>query len=84
MNVIEVAAYSVFAGGYFSTAGVTSAYGIARYDGVSWEAVGGGLMTNGGEIKALLAVGRVGGGYDLYVGGAFAQVGEVGSAVGRP
>lgn len=84
VNAIEVKGNSVFVGGYFSTAGATSAYGIAHYNGASWEAVGGGLMSLGGEIKALLAVDRAGGGYDLYMGGVFAQVGDVGSPVEAP
>ena len=81
VNVIELetTSNSLFVGGDFSAAGETPAYRIARYDRntLIWHGVGGGLMSLGGEIKALLAVGRVSGGYDLYVGGAFAQVGSV-------
>ncbi len=75
VNVIEVTSGSVFAGGYFNTAGGLEAYGIARYNGASWEAVKRGL-TQGGRVNALLAVGS-----DLYVGGSFLQVGEVGAPV---
>jgi trimeric autotransporter adhesin len=73
VNTIEETTNSVFVGGDFSTAGGTSANRIARFNGASWEAVKGGL-TQGGYVNALLAVGS-----DLYVGGSFPQVGEVGT-----
>jgi hypothetical protein len=67
---------SWFVGGDFFTAGGVSAYGIARYiGGGAWEAVGGGLLNLGGSVYTLLRVARDGGGYDLYVGGSFSQVG---------
>jgi hypothetical protein len=72
---------SVFVGGDFSTAGGTSAYRIARFVGSSWQAVSGGFMTLGGDIRSLLTVAKDGGGFYLYVGGAFTEVGAVGSAV---
>jgi hypothetical protein len=67
---------SWFVGGDFFNAGGVSAYGIARYIGGGvWEAVGGGLLNQGGSVYTLLRVARDGGGYDLYVGGSFSQVG---------
>ncbi|MBI5583321.1 MAG: IPT/TIG domain-containing protein [Deltaproteobacteria bacterium] len=64
---------SFFVGGDFFNAGGIPAVKIARFNGASWEAVKGGL-TQGGYVNALLAIGS-----DLYVGGSFPQVGEVGS-----
>jgi trimeric autotransporter adhesin len=80
---LETSSNNLFVGGEFSTAGGVSAVRIARYDrnSLTWHAVGGGLMTLGGTVSALLPVPRDAGGYDLFVGGSFPQVGEVASVV---
>ena len=71
----EPASNSLFVGGSFTSAGGVQAYGIARYtDSGVWRAVGSGL-NGGGWVNALLRVARDGGGYYLYAGGAFPQVG---------
>ena len=57
----------VFGTGSFTSAGGVSASNIARWDGSSWEPVGGGL--NGPGFAA--AVFDDGGGPDLYIAGSF-------------
>ncbi|HTO99960.1 MAG TPA: choice-of-anchor D domain-containing protein [Anaerolineales bacterium] len=55
---------NLYAGGFFTTAGGTSANYVARWDGSSWSAVGGGP---GGYVDAL----AVDGDGNLYAGGGF-------------
>jgi hypothetical protein len=74
----EPGSSSLFVGGDFSSAGGVSAYHIARYTGGVWYALDSGF-TNGGDVSTLLAVPRAGG-YDLYVGGYFGQVGTAPAA----
>ncbi len=72
----EPTSSSLFAGGDFGTAGGVEAIRLARYTGGGvWTAVGGGLLNSGGRVNTLLQTPRDGGGFDLYVGGAFPQVG---------
>jgi hypothetical protein len=61
---------SLYAGGWFSTAGGVPASRIARWDGSQWQPLGGGL---GGGVAAL-AIGPDG---SLYAGGQFAMAGGV-------
>lgn len=68
----------LFAGGIFSTAGgVNIGYGIARWDGSTWSAVGSGLN---GAVNALV-VHDSGSGPALHAGGAFSFAGS--TAVNR-
>jgi hypothetical protein len=63
----------LFAGGIFSTAGgVNIGYGIARWDGSTWSAVGSGLN---GAVNALV-VHDSGSGPALHAGGAFTFAGS--------
>jgi hypothetical protein len=59
---------ALYAGGYFGTAGGVAASRIARWDGASWSAVGGGIQ---GPSVWSLAVYDDGSGSALYAGGAF-------------
>lgn len=61
---------SIFAGGYFTTAGGVQANYIARWDGTSWYPMGGGMN---GRVRAL----TFGPGGSLYAGGDFTSAGNV-------
>ncbi|MFH1745882.1 MAG: hypothetical protein ABIG44_02445 [Planctomycetota bacterium] len=65
---------ALYAGGQFTSAGGVSAANIARWDGIAWSDVGGGIAEPGG-VEALLAFDD-GSGSALYVGGHFALAGE--------
>jgi len=64
---------ALYAGGSFTAAGGTPASQLARWDGVRWQALGGGLLGGEREVRAL-AVLDDGGGPALYAGGSFTQV----------
>lgn len=64
----------LYAGGDFVRSGSTTLNGLARWDGLSWNAVGGGLEATTGRVEVYaLAVN----GPDLYVGGNFSRAGGV-------
>jgi trimeric autotransporter adhesin len=67
---------ALYAGGSFTSAGGVPALGIARWDGASWSAVGGGMgvTTLSGGVFAL-RVFDDGSGPALYAGGAFTIAG---------
>jgi len=68
----------LYAGGSFDTAGGVPARNIARWDGFSWSAAGGGLVNNsGGTYVNSMTVWDDGGGSDLYVAGSFDEAGGV-------
>ena len=58
---------TLFAGGYFTTAGGTAATNIAQWDGSSWSALGSGANN---EVDALAVSGT-----NLYAGGYFTTAG---------
>ena len=60
---IAVSGSDVYVGGAFTAAGAVSASRIAKWDGSSWSALGGGVSHN------VLAIAVVGG--DVYTGGFF-------------
>lgn len=64
---LAVSGTNLYAGGWFTAAGGSTALGIAKWDGSAWSALGGGL-DNG--AAALLVRGT-----NLYVGGAFTMAG---------
>jgi hypothetical protein len=76
----------LYAGGRFNSAGDVPAYGIARWNGSAWSALGegqgGGLTTSANDgviVNAMLASGT-----DLYVGGQITSAdGEYTGAVAR-
>jgi hypothetical protein len=63
----------LFAAGTFLSAGGTPARHIARWDGHSWSAVGGGVDDDGAIIRALIVFEGTGPG--LYATGTFASIG---------
>jgi len=64
---VAVSGTDVYAGGYFTTAGGSTANYIAKWDGSSWSALGSGMN----ERVFALAVS----GSDLYAGGRFTTAG---------
>jgi hypothetical protein len=64
---------ALYAGGFFPTAGGVTVFGIAKWDGSSWSAVGSGVNS---DVLAL-TVFDDGGGPALYAGGAFTWAGGV-------
>ena len=67
---------ALYAGGEFTAAGGVAANRIARWDGSSWSALGGG-MSGSSDFVYSLAVFDDGGGPGLYAGGFFASAGGV-------
>jgi len=61
---------ALYAGGDFTTAGGASANRIAKWDGSTWSALGGGV-TGGGESVHALTVFDDAHGAELHVGGSF-------------
>jgi hypothetical protein len=65
----------VYVGGEFTQAGGSSGFNnVARYDGSTWDNLGGGVSFGGssGQVNALAVSGN-----DVYVGGQFTQAGSV-------
>ena len=67
---------ALYVGGYFATAGGTSAGNIAKWNGASWSPLGGG--TN--NVLRSLAVYNVGASPTLFAGGDFTLAGGVSAA----
>ena len=67
---------ALYAGGTFTTAGSVAANRVAKWDGVSWTALGNGV-SNWVEALAVFDDGR---GPALYVGGNFSSAGGVGAS----
>ena len=66
---------AVYVGGSFHQAGGVDAVGIARWNGVTWSAVGDGLDPRSFDRLAALAVFDDGRGPKLFAGGRFAALG---------
>lgn len=67
VHALAISGNDVYAGGDFSSAGGVTANGIARWDGTSWSAVGGGMNE---VVRALAASGG-----NVYAGGRFSSIG---------
>lgn len=68
----------LYIGGTFSTVNGVDATAIARWDGISWSALGSGLAGGGfwgTSVGSLEKFPRPGGGYDLIVSGEFTEAG---------
>ncbi|WP_167856723.1 T9SS type A sorting domain-containing protein [Hymenobacter aquaticus] len=74
VNAIVASGSTVYIGGTFTAVGNTAARNIAKWDGTSWSALGGG--TNGGTGVGVNALALAANG-DLYVGGSFTFVGSL-------
>ena len=71
----------LYVGGTFQSAGGVTANGIARWDGLGWTDVGGGVSRLGAPPRvSALAVFDGGSGERIYAGGQFDQAGTVASA----
>jgi hypothetical protein len=71
---------ALYAGGLFTGIGTVTTKGIARWDGASWSAVGGGLTTYNSYDGAYALASwddGVGGGPSLFVGGSYTDAGGV-------
>ena len=68
VQALVVMGRDLYAGGYFSTAGGVSANNIAKWDGMSWSALGTGMNA---DVSALAVMGT-----DLFAGGAFTTAGS--------
>ncbi len=65
---------NLYAGGYFSTAGGVSAINIAKWNGISWSALGTGIEGGGYPSISAIAFDSHG---NLYAGGYFSTAGGV-------
>jgi trimeric autotransporter adhesin len=63
----------IYVGGLFTAAGTTLVNRIARWDGTTWNDVGGGTMGGTSSANRVLAIAGLG--TDVYVGGTFTNVG---------
>lgn len=67
---------NLYAAGAFSTAGGTTAYNLAQWDGTAWSAVGQGIGAGAGDIYSYAnTVAAING--NLYVGGYFNVAGGI-------
>ncbi|MFZ0827655.1 MAG: hypothetical protein WAO02_09560 [Verrucomicrobiia bacterium] len=75
-NVLAMTVLStnLYVAGLFTNAGGLAASHIAKWDGSSWSAVGGGVVGSG-SISALTTLGN-----NLYAGGSFTNIGGVPAA----
>ena len=62
---------SLYAGGYFTTAGGSEANSIARWDGTAWHPLGSGVNTGGSVYYAKISALAFGPDGSLYAGGYF-------------
>jgi hypothetical protein len=73
VQVLAVVGSDVYAGGNFSSAGGSPANNIARWDGTTWSALGGGVVVPAeGGVNAVALWGG-----NLYVGGYFSSAGGI-------
>ena len=67
---IAISGTDVYVGGIFSKVGGTSAYYIAKWNGSSWMALGGGGVSS--TVRSIVVSGN-----SVYVGGYFAKAGSI-------
>src|SRR5204863_4915296 len=73
INALVAVGGDIYVGGAFTRAGTVNATNIARWNGLTWSSVGGGLTAPySGVVNAL----AIAGGY-LYVGGSFTRAGNM-------
>ena len=72
---ITISGTDVYIGGEFAMAGTIAANGIAKWNGTTWKALGGGLTTsNTGDASRIYTI--LLNGTDLYAGGHFDRAGS--------
>ncbi|MBF9224278.1 T9SS type A sorting domain-containing protein [Hymenobacter ruricola] len=71
VRVVVRSGANIYIGGAFSVIGETAASRVARWDGTTWRALGGGITGNGVLALAVAPNG------DVYAGGTFTQAGGV-------
>ncbi|GAB3877662.1 PE family protein [Hymenobacter segetis] len=71
---LAVAGNTLYAGGYFATAGGVATTNVAKWDGTAWAALGTGIGTIFSDYVYALAVDASG---NLYAGGSFSRAGGV-------
>lgn len=69
---IEISGNEVYVGGEFTRAGGVDALSIAKWNGSSWSALGGGISGGDGVVTSLAMIGN-----DLYAAGGFTVAGGV-------
>jgi hypothetical protein len=72
VRALAVSGSTLYAGGYFNTAGGVTAHNIAKWDGSAWSGLGSGMSGDYTFVYALALTGT-----DLYAGGSFATAGGV-------
>lgn len=65
----------IYVGGLLTAAGKAAASRIARWDGTNWHPLAGGTVGGSGTANRVLAI--AGRGSDVFVGGAFTNVGGI-------
>jgi hypothetical protein len=70
VGALAVSGNTLFAGGYFTTAGGTVANSIAKWNGTSWSALGSGTSGLNNQVNAVAVSGST-----LYAGGIFTSAG---------
>ncbi len=72
VSALAVSGRDIYAGGYFTTAGGSAAYSVAKWNGISWTNLDSGISDNYPYVYALAVSGS-----DLYAGGGFGTAGEI-------
>jgi hypothetical protein len=81
VNALAIHNGQLYAGGAFATAGAATGLGsVARWDGVNWNDVGGGVVVSDSTgVKCMASYGAGGQSARLHVGGNFTAVGTGGA-----